>query len=124
MCEALGVHLFPRNVPEMLLHLDWFTGIDEHELGHTHGHIAVVVNEKLTRKVTRATSEVWREDCIQAQIWGGLDHFPCCREASQELSSHVVQVRALALSQPSSCLVCLDEALQSMQQPLALNRCH
>lgn len=60
MCEALGVRLFPRNVPEMLLHLDWLTGIDEHELGHTHGHIAVAVNEKLTQEVTRANSEVWR----------------------------------------------------------------
>lgn len=39
------------------------------------------VNEKLTQEVTRATWEVWREDCIRAQIWGGLDQFSCLQRS-------------------------------------------
>lgn len=88
----------------------------------THSDIPFNVNEKLNKEVIRTTSKVLREDCIMVQIWGGLYNFSCCREGSQELSDHVVQVRAQA--QPPSCLVCLDEILHCIQQPLALNRCY
>lgn len=109
--RSSGVHPFLRNIP-MLLHLDLMR----------HSDIPFNVNEKLNKEVIRTTSKVLREDCIMVQIWGGLYNLSCCREGSQELSDHVVQVRAQA--QPPSCLVCLDEILHCIQQPLALNRCY
>lgn len=112
------VHLFPRNVPEMLLHLDWFTGIDEHELGHTHGQIAVVCKWEINPRGHKSNL-----GSLERRLYPGTD------------LGRAGSVFMLAEKLPKSWAatwfklglwpsVCLEETLQSVQQPLALNRCH
>lgn len=95
-------------VSEMLLHLGCRVELIGHVLGqHARAHMAVNANE--LKRSKELSPELREKICVE--IKGGLRHFSCCSEGSQERRGPAVQVMTLA--QPSSCLVCLDEMLHN-----------